>query len=89
MQEFPEFMRRSTLKIVGSPPTAMLGLTPAMTRQAVLSGTHGVQYGYRPQTTGNPPYGSRNMFGTPQSVNGMQPQPGGIFVAGRRRPFNF
>ncbi len=96
---FPEFLRRSTLKMVGSPPSVMLGLAPTITRQVVLSGTHGWHHTNRPPTTGAVPYGSRNLIGTqPNVVGGVPQQPnvvdrtpqqGGFFVAGRKRPFGF
>ncbi len=92
---FPEFLRRSTLKMVGSPPSAMLGIVPTITRQAVLSGTNGWQHQNRPQTTKGIAYGARNLIGThsnvvgtPPRVVGNAPQPG-FFVAGLKRPFGF
>lgn len=89
---FPEFLKMSTIKIVGSPPSTMLGLAPTMTRQAVLSGTHGFHHTHRPQTTGSRPYGSGNLFGTPSNSNVsgvIPPQAGGFFVAGRKLPFSY
>lgn len=78
--EFPEFMKRSTLKMVGSPPMAMLGLAPTMRRQAVLNSTQGWRPGPRPTTTGSPMYGCKGLYG----VQSNQQTVGGHFIAGRR-----